>query len=80
MSAASKVTLLGACVSTVGIITFVHWSQQDDRRRLRQGVIKDQERQERKRQNLEDLKEQQRLQEYFKRKEEGGMQQSDLKA
>ena len=69
MSTASKITLLGACVSTLGIITFVHWSQQDDRIRLRQGVIKDQERQERKRKNLEDLKEQQRLTHYFENKE-----------
>lgn len=78
MSAASKATLVGACISTVGIISFVHWSQQDDRRRLRQGVIKDIERQERKRQNLEDLKEQQRLQQYFKEKEEQEMSTTKL--
>ena len=80
MSTASKITLIGACISSVGIIAFVHWSQQDDRRRLRQGVVKDLERQERKRQNLEDLKEQQRLQQYFKQKEEEEMTQSKLKA
>jgi len=69
MSTASKVTLVGACISSLGIISFVHWSQQDDRKRLRQGVIKDIERQERKRQNLEELREQQRLQQYFESKE-----------
>ena len=65
MSSASKITLLASVFGSVCIIAFVHWSQQDDRIRLRLGVIHDQERQERKRQNLEDLREQQRLQEHF---------------
>lgn len=69
MSTASKVTLVSVCMISVGIISFVHWSQQDDRRRLRQGVIKDQERQERKRRNLEELREQQKLTEFFQSKE-----------
>lgn len=70
MSTASKVTLVTVCMVSASIISFVHWSQQDDRKRLRLGVIKDQERQEQKRKNLEDLKEQQRLTEYFESKEQ----------
>ena len=61
MSTTSKIALSLAIAGSTGIIYFVHWSQQNDRKRLRQGVILDKERQERKRLNLEDLKEQQQL-------------------
>lgn len=61
MSTTSKIALSLAISGSAGIVYFVHWSQQNDRVRLRQGVIYDIQRQERKRLNLDDLKEQQRL-------------------
>ena len=70
MSSASKVTLTVSVTASLSIIAFVHWAQQDDRRKLRLGVIRDQERQERKRRNEEELREQQRLQALLQQKEE----------
>lgn len=70
MSSASKVTLTVSVIASLSIIAFVHWAQQDDRRKLRLGVIRDQERQERKRRNEEELREQQRLQALLQEKEE----------
>lgn len=70
MSSASKVTLTVSVIASLSIIGFVHWAQQDDRRKLRLGVIRDQERQERKRRNEEELREQQRLQALLQEKEE----------
>ena len=70
MSSASKVTLTVSVIASLSIIAFVHWAQQDDRRKLRLGVMRDQERQERKRRNEEELREQQRLQALLQEKEE----------
>ena len=70
MSSASKVTLTVSVIASLSIIAFVHWAQQDDRRKLRLGVIRDQERQERIRRNEEELREQQRLQALLQEKEE----------
>lgn len=70
MSSASKGTLTVSVIASLSIIAFVHWAQQDDRRKLRLGVIRDQERQERKRRNAEELREQQRLQALLQQKEE----------
>ena len=70
MSSASKVTLTVSVTASLSIIAFVHWAQQDDRRKLRLGVIRDQERQEGKRRNEEELREQQRLQALLQEKEE----------
>ncbi|XP_053644815.1 protein PET117 homolog, mitochondrial [Cherax quadricarinatus] len=48
MSLASKVTLGAACCTTLGIIVYVHIKQNIDRERLHEGVIRDVERQQRR--------------------------------
>jgi len=70
MSTISKITLGLSCTITISIVAFVHLAQQDEKKRMRLGVIRDQERQERKRQNAQDLKEQQRLEAYFQEQEQ----------
>ncbi|XP_078412842.1 protein PET117 homolog, mitochondrial [Cetorhinus maximus] len=58
MSTASKVVLGISVVLTVGTVAGVHLRQQLDKERLREGVFRDLERQERKRENLRILEEQ----------------------
>ncbi|XP_025418732.1 protein PET117 homolog, mitochondrial [Sipha flava] len=53
MSTTSKVVFGLSCIVTAGIIGFVHYQQQDDLNKLHQGVIKDIERQEHRRSQLE---------------------------
>ena len=69
MSTTSKVTLLAITGAAAYSVYFVHKQQDEERVRLRLGVIRDEERQERKRKNIEELKEQQRLQEYLSSKQ-----------
>lgn len=45
MSYVSKITLSLSVISTCGIVYFVHYMQQSEREKLRDGVIKDIERQ-----------------------------------
>eukprot|EP00052_Salpingoeca_macrocollata_P032253 m.5225 g.5225 ORF g.5225 m.5225 type:complete len:76 (-) comp3441_c0_seq1:60-287(-) len=61
MSTRAKATLAASCVFTVGMVAFVHWNQQQDRQLLKVGVVKDLERQQKKRERLADLHEQQKL-------------------
>uniref|UniRef100_S4RD24 PET117 cytochrome c oxidase chaperone n=1 Tax=Petromyzon marinus TaxID=7757 RepID=S4RD24_PETMA len=61
MSTVSKVTLGLAVVFTVSTVAGVHLKQQYDRQRLREGVYRDIERQERKAENLRRLQEQAEL-------------------
>ncbi|XP_061415421.1 protein PET117 homolog, mitochondrial [Lethenteron reissneri] len=61
MSTISKVTLGLAVVFTVSTVAGVHLKQQYDRQRLREGVYRDIERQERKAENLRRLQEQAEL-------------------
>ncbi|CAG0897665.1 unnamed protein product [Cyprideis torosa] len=59
MSRTSKVVLLIAAGTSLGIVAFVHYKQAEDRHRLKQGIVRDIERQEKKkRENLERLREQ----------------------
>ncbi|XP_033860071.1 protein PET117 homolog, mitochondrial-like [Acipenser ruthenus] len=58
MSTVSKVVLGVSLVFTVGTVTGVHVKQNLDRERLHEGVIRDLERQARKRENLRQLEEQ----------------------
>ncbi|XP_005992980.1 protein PET117 homolog, mitochondrial [Latimeria chalumnae] len=58
MSAASRVVLGVSVILTVGTVVGVHIKQHLDRERLHEGVIKDLERQARKRENLRLLEEQ----------------------
>ncbi|KAL6461889.1 hypothetical protein MHYP_G00300340 [Metynnis hypsauchen] len=58
MSTASKVVLGVSVVLTVGTVAGVHVKQNWDRQRLREGVLRDLERLERKAENLRALEEQ----------------------
>ena len=58
ISRGAKVALGGAFCFASAIIVLVHQMQNADRKRLKEGVIRDLERQERKRRNIEELKEQ----------------------
>lgn len=58
VSRGAKVVLGGALCFASAIIILVHQMQQADRLRLREGVLRDMERQERKRKNMEELKQQ----------------------
>ncbi|XP_028828385.1 protein PET117 homolog, mitochondrial [Denticeps clupeoides] len=58
MSRASKAALGVSVLLTACIVTGVHLRQARDRQRLRQGVVRDLERQERKREKLRSLEEQ----------------------
>lgn len=53
MSLASKITFTLCTASSLGIIYYVHWKQQYDRDKMREGVIRDIEQQQMKKtQNL----------------------------
>ena len=58
ISRGAKVALGGAFCFASAIIFLVHQMQTADRQRLREGVIRDLERQERKRRNVEELEQQ----------------------
>lgn len=53
MSTTSKIVFGLSCVVSSGIIGFVHFQQQDDLNKLHEGVIKDIERQEHRRLQVE---------------------------
>ncbi|XP_026179811.1 protein PET117 homolog, mitochondrial [Mastacembelus armatus] len=61
MSAASKVVLGVSVVLTLSTVAAVHLKQAWDRQRLREGVVRDLERLERKKKNLRILEEQRTL-------------------
>lgn len=61
MSTASKVVLGVSVVLTLSTVTGVHLKQAWDRERLREGVLRDLERLERKKENLRLLEEQREL-------------------
>eukprot|EP00054_Salpingoeca_dolichothecata_P004553 m.31064 g.31064 ORF g.31064 m.31064 type:complete len:75 (-) comp14681_c0_seq1:42-266(-) len=61
MSARAKLALGGSCLLTAAIIAGVHYSQTRDQENLHQGVIKDIERQERKRKNQQQFEQQKAL-------------------
>lgn len=61
MSAASKVVLGVSVVLTLSIVSGVHFKQTWDRQRLHEGVVRDLERLERKKENLRLLEEQRTL-------------------
>lgn len=71
-SKGSKVALAAASTFAVGIIVFVHQMQNADRKRLREGVIRDLERQERKRKNILELEEQIELRKRLEQRDKGG--------
>uniref|UniRef100_A0A3Q4BSH8 Uncharacterized protein n=1 Tax=Mola mola TaxID=94237 RepID=A0A3Q4BSH8_MOLML len=61
MSTASKVVLGASVVLTLSTVAAVHLKQTWDRQRLHQGVVRDLERLERKKENLRLLEEQRTL-------------------
>jgi len=70
-STASKVTLLVTTVGSLGIIWAVHNKQVEDRAQLHQGIIKDIERQEKKKiENQYKLVQQQELTKLYRKAEE----------
>lgn len=70
MSAASKVTLLLTTVGSLGIIWTVHSRQVEDRAKLHEGIIRDVERQEkRKIENQHHLVQQQELAKLYRKAE-----------
>jgi len=70
MSTASKVTLLVTSAGTLGIIWAVHNRQVEDRAQLHQGIIKDLERQEKKKtENQYKLVQQQELAKLYRKAE-----------
>ncbi|XP_014598501.1 protein PET117 homolog, mitochondrial [Polistes fuscatus] len=48
MSTLAKLTFGTCCLLSGGIIGYVHYKQQDDRKRLHEGVLRDIERQQRR--------------------------------
>ena len=69
MSTASKVTLGATVVATLGIVWTVHKSQVDDRAKLHEGIVRDEERQAKKKENREALIVQQRLEDRIRKSE-----------
>jgi len=70
-STASKVTLLVTTVGSLGIIWAVHSRQVEDRAQLHQGIIRDIERQEKKKiENQHKLVQQQELTKLYRKAEE----------
>lgn len=65
-----QLTVLGSFGLAVGIIYFVHHSQNADRKRMRQGVEQDIARQTRKEENRKKLEEQLILEENLKKRDE----------
>jgi protein PET117 len=72
-SLGSKITLAGAFGFAVTITALVHKMQNSDRQRLRQGVERDLERQERKKRNMEELKDQISLQKHLEERDKEPM-------
>jgi len=75
MSALAKSVFFASCVGAIGIVAYVHWKQVLDRQYLHEGILRDIERQEKKRENLENLQAQieltKRYQEAMANKQEG---------
>jgi len=67
MSTASKVTLAVTCATTLAIVVTVHKQQESDRKRLKQGIVRDVSRQE----NLVKLQQQQELEKMYRRDDSG---------
>ncbi|CAI9626942.1 hypothetical protein GT037_007034 [Alternaria burnsii] len=67
MSRASQITLATTCVTAIGTVAFVHWSQKADKAAMHMGVIRDFEQQRIKRERQADFEMQRELEkEYLK--------------
>jgi len=68
MSTGSKLTLVITSVATIGVIWNVHNSQVEDRARLHEGILRDEERQiKRRTENQHHLVQQQELTKLYKK-------------
>ncbi|PSN52360.1 hypothetical protein C0J52_06717 [Blattella germanica] len=75
MSYTSKIVLMSATATSIGIIGYVHYKQQMDREKLHEGVIKDVERQQRRKtENLYFLQQQIDLTKQLKKHEQEEME------
>ncbi|XP_038210700.1 protein PET117 homolog, mitochondrial [Zerene cesonia] len=68
MSSTSKIVLSLTCIVTTGIVGYVHIKQQSDREKMHEGVIRDTERQQRRKiENLYILEKQNELTKQLKK-------------
>ncbi|OJD20114.1 hypothetical protein ACJ73_08556 [Blastomyces percursus] len=67
MSRASKLTLAGTTLMTVGIVYFVHWTQEADKAAMHAGVQRDLENQRIKRERQADFEMQRALEAEYRK-------------
>ncbi|KAF7511045.1 hypothetical protein GJ744_005591 [Endocarpon pusillum] len=67
MSTASRITLLGTIIGTVGIVSFVHWAQTAEKAAMHAGVVRDMEQQRIKRERKADFEMQRQLEEDYRK-------------
>ncbi|EPS30954.1 hypothetical protein PDE_05908 [Penicillium oxalicum 114-2] len=65
MSRASKLTLAATGLGTAGIIYFVHWTQENDRKAMHKGVERDMEKQRIRQERQAEFELQKRLEEEY---------------
>ncbi|XP_045474255.1 protein PET117 homolog, mitochondrial [Harmonia axyridis] len=69
MSLIAKLVFGSSCLFSVTVIGYVHYSQASERDKMYEGVIRDNERRQRKAENLYILQKQQELTEQLKKEE-----------
>ncbi|KAH6878671.1 hypothetical protein J4E91_002457 [Alternaria rosae] len=67
MSRASQITLATTCVTAIGTVAFVHWSQRNDKAAMHMGVIRDFEQQRIKRERQADFEMQRELEQEYRK-------------
>ncbi|KAI9872453.1 MAG: hypothetical protein M1823_008165 [Watsoniomyces obsoletus] len=67
MSVASKATLVGTIVGTIGIVAFVHWAQTAEKAAMHAGVVRDMEQQRVKKERQADFEMQRQLEKEYKK-------------
>ncbi|KAI9797199.1 MAG: hypothetical protein M1833_005608 [Piccolia ochrophora] len=67
MSRAAKLTLTGSSLTALGIVVFVHYSQQADKVAMHAGVVRDMEQQRVKRERQADFDMQRELEQEYKK-------------
>lgn len=67
MSRSSKLTFTATCLVTVGIVTFVHWAQTNEKAAMHAGVVRDIENQRVKRERKADFALQARMEEEYRK-------------
>ncbi|OJJ48110.1 hypothetical protein ASPZODRAFT_1517111 [Penicilliopsis zonata CBS 506.65] len=67
MSQASKLTLMATSLTTMGIVYFVHWSQEQEKAAMHRGVERDMEKQRIRQERQAEFELQRRLEEEYKK-------------